>query len=140
MTRVALPSTATGQPDRDARNAGHVVNAARELRGRLDALGLASFPKLTGGQGLHLVVPLEPSAGWDDVRALARAIAESLARDEPARFIATMAKAERRGRIFVDYLRNARAAMAVAPYSTRARSGARCRAIHGTASTTGADP
>lgn len=99
-----------------------VVRAARDLGTRLEALGLAAFPKLTGGKGLHLVVPLEPAAGWDEVHALARAVAERAARAEPTRFVAKSAKAERRGRIFVDYQRNARGATVIASYSTRARS------------------
>lgn len=101
-----------------------VVRAARELGAQLEELGLNSFPKLTGGKGLHLVVPLEPAAGWDEVKALARAIAKRRERDEPERFVATMSKARRHGRIFIDYLRNGRGATAIAPYSSRAKGGA----------------
>jgi bifunctional non-homologous end joining protein LigD len=101
-----------------------VIEAALEVRDRLAEAGLASFVKTTGGKGLHVVAPLKPKAGWSEVKAFARRIADSMASDDPARYVATVAKARRKGKILVDYLRNGRGATAVAPYSTRARPGA----------------
>ena len=101
-----------------------VIRGAKQLRERLDVVGLASFPRVTGGKGLHVVVPLQPSADWDTVKGFSLAVAESLARDDPDRFTTNMAKAKRTGRIFIDYLRNGRGATAIASYSTRAREGA----------------
>ena len=101
-----------------------MLEAAREARARLEAAGLHPFVKMTGGKGLHVVAPLKPEAGWDAVKGLARGIADAMAADDPRRFIARAAKAERKGKIFVDYLRNGRGATAIAPYSTRARAGA----------------
>ncbi|MFZ0390109.1 MAG: DNA ligase D, partial [Calditrichia bacterium] len=103
---------------------GRVVNAARTLRETLDSLGLQSFLKTSGGKGLHLVVPLQRRTDWDDTKSFARAVAEFHTRKSPEEFIATMSKAKRKGKIFIDYLRNGRGATSVAPYSTRARSGA----------------
>jgi bifunctional non-homologous end joining protein LigD len=97
-----------------------VIEAAVEVRGRLEELGLTSFVKTSGGKGLHVVLPLEPSAGWDDAKAFTQSIAEAMAKARPERYVANMAKAVRRGRIFIDYLRNGRGATAVAAYSTRA--------------------
>ena len=97
-----------------------VVEGAFEVRDRLQALGLASFVKTSGGKGLHVMVPLEPAAGWAQAKAFTQSVAETMARTRPERYVVTMAKSARRGRIFVDYLRNGRGATAVAPYSTRA--------------------
>ena len=101
-----------------------VRSAAREMRARLKQLGLESFAMATGGKGIHVVVPLTPHHGWEDIRAFAEAMARTLASDAPERYLAEMSKARRKGRIFIDYLRNARGATAIAPFSTRARKGA----------------
>jgi bifunctional non-homologous end joining protein LigD len=101
-----------------------VVAAASLVRERLDRDGLRSFPKTTGGKGLHVVVPLGGAVEWPELKAYARAIAEELARSDPRAFVTTASKAARAGRIFIDWLRNARGATAVAPWSVRARPGA----------------
>jgi bifunctional non-homologous end joining protein LigD len=101
-----------------------VVAAALEVRERMGALGLRSFVKTTGGKGVHVVVPLLRRHPWEEVRSFSRAVAEAMQRDAPGRYVAKAAKAEREGRIFVDYLRNGWSASAVATYSPRARPGA----------------
>jgi bifunctional non-homologous end joining protein LigD len=101
-----------------------VVRAAKDVRVLLDEIGLESFVKTTGGKGLHIVVPIQRRTSWDDAKSFCRAVAEMLATAAPDRYVATMSKAARKGKIFVDYLRNDRGATAVAPYSTRARPGA----------------
>ena len=100
------------------------VAAARELRARLAAHGLESFCKTTGGKGLHVVAPIAPVAGWDEVKLFSRALAEAMVSDAPSLYLAKASKAERRGKIFLDWLRNTRGASAVSPYSARARPGA----------------
>ena len=101
-----------------------VVAGAKLTRALLEELGLVALVKTTGGKGLHVVVPLERRHSWDEVKDFARDVATHLANTFPDRFTATMSKSRRRGKIFVDYLRNARGATAVAPYSLRARPGA----------------
>jgi bifunctional non-homologous end joining protein LigD len=101
-----------------------VIEGGRELRDRLKSLGLESFAKLSGGKGLHVVVPLTPRAGWDEVRNFARTLSEAMEADHGGRYLTKAAKSERAGKIFIDYLRNGRGATAVAAYSTRARVGA----------------
>lgn len=98
--------------------------AAAEVKRLLESIGLRSFLKTTGGKGLHVVVPVLPEHDWDEVKAFARAIALELERFDPSRFTSALAKSARRGKIFVDYLRNQRDATAIAVWSTRARSGA----------------
>ncbi|NKJ35123.1 DNA ligase D [Rhizobium sp. SG570] len=105
-----------------------IVDAAREIRDRLDDLGLVSFCKTTGGKGLHVVTPLAVPKGkklsWDIAKGFAHDVCEQMARDNPGLYLIKMAKNQREGRIFLDYLRNDRMATAVAPLSPRARPGA----------------
>ncbi|MET3582081.1 bifunctional non-homologous end joining protein LigD [Mesorhizobium robiniae] len=101
-----------------------VIEAAVETRDRLKDAGLVPFIKTSGGKGLHVVAPLKPKAKWPEVKAFTKAIADAMASDNPSRYVSTITKSKRRGKILVDYLRNQRGATAVAPYSTRARPGA----------------
>ena len=101
-----------------------VKQAARDIRARLSDIGLVSFAMLSGGKGVHVVVPLTPGHDWDAHKDFARRFAEALSLAEPDRFTATMSKAKRKGKIFIDWLRNQRGSTAVLPYSARARSGA----------------
>lgn len=110
------PDTGLGWPD--------VVAAACDLRDRLDDLGLPSWPLVSGGKGVHVIVDLKRVAGWETVKLYARLVATLMTRDEPLRFTAEMSKARRKGRIFIDWLRNERGATAIAPFSIRARDAA----------------
>ena len=101
-----------------------VIAAAQETKTRLNEAGLAAFVKTSGGKGLHVVSPLQPKAEWPGVKAFTKAIADGMAGDSPGRYVSTVAKSKRRGKILVDYLRNQRGQTAVAAYSTRARAGA----------------
>ncbi|HET8578397.1 MAG TPA: hypothetical protein VFO18_14985 [Methylomirabilota bacterium] len=89
-----------------------------------DELHLKSFVKTTGGKGLHVVVPFAPKQPWAAVRSFAKAIGEALVRHAPREYTINLSKASRKGKIFIDYLRNAQGATAVAAYSTRALEGA----------------
>jgi bifunctional non-homologous end joining protein LigD len=102
----------------------NLKQAAESLRDYLDDLGLSSFVKTTGGKGLHVVVPLVPKSDWDTAKEFSKQVAQQMVRRAPERYTATMSKAKRRGKIYIDYLRNARTATAVSAYSTRARAGA----------------
>ncbi len=101
-----------------------VIEAAQELRDLLAEIGLTSFVKTTGGKGLHVVVPLVRRQEWDEAKAFAKGVGELLVERRPAWYTTNPMKAARKGKIYVDYLRNARGATAIAPYSTRARAGA----------------
>lgn len=100
-----------------------LTESAREVRKRLNALGLKSFVKTTGGKGLHVVVPIRPEHEWPTVKQFTHEFVLQMERDNPRRFLTKMSKAARAGKIFLDYLRNDRGATAVAPYSPRARAG-----------------
>ncbi len=101
-----------------------VKQAAQDIRDRLADLGLTTFGMLSGGKGVHVIAPLTSGHDWETHKDFARRFAEALAMAEPERFIATMSKAKRKGKIFIDWLRNQRGATAVVPYSARARAGA----------------
>jgi bifunctional non-homologous end joining protein LigD len=101
-----------------------VIEAAHTLRDRLDALGLTGFPRLTGGKGLHVVVPVEPTTKWSAAKTFTQRLADAMVDDEPSKYVATMTKQKRKGKIFIDYFRNGPGATAVCSYSTRARAGA----------------
>jgi bifunctional non-homologous end joining protein LigD len=101
-----------------------VAAAALDVKQRLATLGLNAFVKLTGGKGLHVVVPVAPGPAWPAVKKFTRAFVLEMVRDEPQRFVASMSKAKRIGKIFIDYLRNDFEATAIGAYSPRARPGA----------------
>lgn len=101
-----------------------VKQAALEMRDLLAEIGLESAPMLTGGKGVHVIVPLRRTIDWDTLSLFARTIAAHMAERHADRYVATMSKARRKGKVFIDWLRNERGATAVAPYSIRARKGA----------------
>jgi bifunctional non-homologous end joining protein LigD len=101
-----------------------VVAAARLVRKLLEQAGLESFLRTTGGKGLHVVLPLDPPCAWDVVKDFTQGFAKAIAELHPQEFVAVSSKRIRRGRIFIDYLRNSRGATSIANYSLRARKGA----------------
>ena len=103
---------------------GKTIEAARMIRQRLGDAKLESFVKTTGGKGLHICVAIERSIGWSRAREFTQTLSEGLVADHPDRFVATVTKAKRRGKILIDFFRNWKGATIVAPYSTRARAGA----------------
>ena len=124
LPRIDRPDRVTLDLDPDPELQWRTFREALELtRALLDRLELRWFVKTTGGKGLHFVLPIVRRDGWDEVKAFARRIAEQLAASIPTLFIATMSKAKRAGRVYVDYLRNGEGATAVTAYSLRARPG-----------------
>lgn len=101
-----------------------VIAGARTLRGIFEQGKLESFVKTTGGKGLHVCVPIQPELDWAVVKDFAQRVARGLAESAPELYVATQSKAKRKGKTFIDYLRNARGATFIAPYSTRARENA----------------
>ncbi|MEN5292658.1 DNA ligase D [Stenotrophomonas lactitubi] len=101
-----------------------VKRGARDVRDRLQETGLRSFVRLSGGKGVHVVVPLLPKADWEDAKAFCEAFAQAMAEQAPDRYVATMSKAKRSGVIFIDWLRNTRGATSVCSWSLRARESA----------------
>jgi len=101
-----------------------LVDAVTVLRKLLDTLGLTGYLRTTGGKGLHVVLPIEPVHGWDTVKAFTKAIADLMVATFPDRFTSKLEKRVRTGKIFVDYLRNAEGATAIATYSVRAKRNA----------------
>ncbi len=101
-----------------------VIEATLMMHDLLGEIGLQSFVKTSGGKGFHVVVPLVRRTGWDELKAFSRAVAETQVKRHPDKFVATMTKSRRHGKIFIDFFRNGRGATSVAPYSTRARPGA----------------
>jgi bifunctional non-homologous end joining protein LigD len=101
-----------------------VVKAAKEMRAFLNELRLVSFLKTTGGKGLHIVLPIARRYAWPDVKRFAKRVGELMTETSPERYLTRISIAERRGKIFIDYLRNDPTSTAVGPYSTRAREGA----------------
>jgi bifunctional non-homologous end joining protein LigD len=110
-------------PDEDLPFAD-VAAGALEVRDLLAAAGLKSFAMVSGGKGVHVIAPLAPERDWPQIEAFAQGFAQRLARSAPDRWVATMTKARRKGKIFLDYLRNKRSATAIAPWSPRARANA----------------
>ncbi|MET0437812.1 MAG: DNA ligase D [Devosia sp.] len=101
-----------------------ITSAATDIRDRLAALDLKSYPLVSGGKGIHVVVPLKPGKEWPEIKAFCRAFVQNMAEDEPKRFTANLSKAQRKGRLFLDYLRNERGSTAICPWSVRSRVGA----------------
>ena len=97
---------------------------ALDVRDRLADIGLQTFAMLSGGKGFHVIAPLERRMEWPDIKSFCKGFATKLAQEAPDRYVANMAKARRKGRIFIDYLRNERGSTSIAPYSTRARENA----------------
>ncbi|MGH7873890.1 MAG: DNA ligase D [Candidatus Binatia bacterium] len=125
VKRFERPDQLTFDLDPDAAVPWKMLQQAMgELRSRLAEIGLTGFVKTTGGKGLHVVVPIAPTVDWQRAKTFSRAIAESMVAARPELYVATMSKSKRAGKIFIDYLRNARSASAICAYSTRARAGA----------------
>jgi bifunctional non-homologous end joining protein LigD len=100
-----------------------VRTAAMDIRDALGKWGLESFPMVTGGKGIHVIAPLRAITEWPSVKDFCHGFADHLERTQPDRFTSNIRKAARKGRMFVDYLRNERGSTAIGPFSTRARKG-----------------
>ena len=98
--------------------------AAEDIRNRLKKIDLISFPRLSGGKGVHVVVPIEPDHDWDEVKEFAREFSENMAREVPDAYVANMSKKKRTGKIFIDFFRNDFSSTAIVPLSLRARADA----------------
>lgn len=122
IDQVEKPDRLTFDLDPDAEVSwSRVVQSARQIREFLQGLQLESFLKATGGKGLHLVVPIARRHDWEECKAFCKLVADAVVRADSARYTANPSLAARRGKIYLDYLRNARGATAIVPYSTRAR-------------------
>lgn len=104
---------------------GKIRQGVMDLKSLLDELGLKSYLKISGGKGYHVVIPLKPSAEWDKFHGFARQVAQVMENKWPDRYTSNVRKASRKGRIFIDWIRNARGSTSIAPYSLRARKGAK---------------
>ena len=100
------------------------LDCAFELRAVFESAKLESFVKTTGGKGLHVCIPIEPDLDWEKIKDFSARIAEAMVQRSPQKYVATVSKAKRKGKILIDYFRNSRGATFIAPYSTRARDGA----------------
>jgi bifunctional non-homologous end joining protein LigD len=124
-SRIMMPDRIVFDIDPDEGIAWEdVIAAAAEIRARLHDLKLESFLKTTGGKGLHVAAPITASHPWDTVKDFTKAVATAMMRDSPARYVVNVSKRARKGKIFIDYLRNGYGATFVAPYSPRARANA----------------
>ena len=101
-----------------------VTSAARDIGAKLTEMKLKSYPLVSGGKGIHVVVPLKADLEWPEVKAFCKSFVQAMADDEPERFTANLSKAQRKGRLFIDYLRNERGSTAICPWSARSRQGA----------------
>jgi bifunctional non-homologous end joining protein LigD len=125
LPRLASPDRAVFDLDPDPAVPFEQVKAAAfQLRKLIEALDLACFPLLTGGKGIHVVVPLDRTQSWEDIEAFTKGLAKGLANGNPEAFIATASKEQRKGKIYVDWLRNKMTATAIVPWSLRARKSA----------------
>ncbi|MHA6690651.1 DNA ligase D [Devosia sp. A449] len=110
-------------PDEDL-DFSHVRAAALDIRQELESWNLESYALVSGGKGIHVIAPLQPKAEWPLVKAFCKSFAQRLADKHPERYVANMSKAKRKGKLFIDYLRNERGSTAIAPWSSRSRQGA----------------
>jgi bifunctional non-homologous end joining protein LigD len=101
-----------------------VVQGVFIIKGYIEQIGLKSFVKTTGGKGLHVVIPIQPDLSWENIKAFTHSFAELMEKLHPNLFVSNMAKSKRKGKIFVDYLRNQWDTTAIGPFSTRARKSA----------------